>query len=61
MLKTQLKNLSLPCLFNASGPLCSTKEDLINLDCSETSIVLSKSSTISEREGNPSLDIMIMN
>ena len=54
MLKSKIKNLSLPnCFFNASGPLCSTREDLLELDKSNSSIVLSKSTTLSIRKGNP--------
>ena len=54
MLKTEFKNISLSnCIFNASGPLCSTREDLLKLNDSNTCIVLSKSSTIDLREGNP--------
>ena len=54
MLKTEFKNISLSnCIFNASGPLCSTREDLLKLNNSNTCIVLSKSSTIDLREGNP--------
>lgn len=55
MLKTKLINQYLPtCIFNASGPLCTTLEELTTLDESDyTAITLSKSCTLELREGNP--------
>lgn len=41
------------CVANASGPKCTTSEELINLDNSESTYVLTKSSTLHSREGNP--------
>ena len=46
-------------IFNASGPLCTTEEELLSLDKSDSGIVLSKSATL-EKEGNQKIDIMIM-
>ena len=40
-------------VMNASGPKCSTKEELIDLAFSDSSAILSKSCTINQREGNP--------
>ena len=37
-------------VMNASGPKCSTKDELINLSFSDFSAILSKSCTINERE-----------
>ena len=49
-----LGNLKFPsCIFNASGPLCSTEKELLNLNNSDSCIVLSKSSTLENRLGNP--------
>ena len=39
-------------IFNASGPLCTTEEELLSLDKSDSGIVLSKSATLEKREGN---------
>ena len=47
--KTKLSS----CITNASGPKCTTSEELTNLDNSESGYVLTKSSTLHEREGNP--------
>ena len=53
-LKSSISSLELSsCIYNASGPLCTTLEELKNLDNSSSSIVLSKSCTILERQGNP--------
>jgi dihydroorotate dehydrogenase (fumarate) len=54
MLKTNLGNMNFnTCLFNASGPLCTNKEELLKLfKCQNTAIVLTKSCTYEERIGN---------
>jgi len=41
------------CVWNASGPLCSTSRQLEALERSDASVVQSKSATYSERLGNP--------
>lgn len=54
MLSTNIKSLKLnTCLFNASGPHCTTIKDLTNLDNSNSACILSKSCTLYERGGNP--------
>lgn len=55
MLRTELAGHQLPiCIYNASGPRCTTEEELIALAISEfTGLVLSKSCTLESREGNP--------
>jgi len=40
------------CIYNASGPRCTSLKELIQLDKSQASLVLSKSSTVLPREGN---------
>jgi dihydroorotate dehydrogenase (fumarate) len=40
------------CIYNASGPRCTTLEELLKLDSSESALVLSKSSTLEKRDGN---------
>ena len=40
------------CIYNASGPRCTSLKELIQLDKSHSSLVLSKSSTVLLREGN---------
>ena len=40
------------CIYNASGPRCTTLKELIHLDKSQSSIVLSKSATLLNRLGN---------
>ena len=40
------------CIYNASGPRCTSLKELIQLDKSHSSLVLSKSSTVLSREGN---------
>ena len=42
------------CLYNASGPLCTTVEHLNDLGLSHSAAILSKSSTLKEHKGNPS-------
>lgn len=52
---TKIQNISLTsCLYNASGPLCTTAEHLINLGKSKAGAILTKSSTRQYRAGNPS-------
>ncbi|MFV8781004.1 dihydroorotate oxidase [Microbulbifer sp. SA54] len=41
------------CLYNASGPLCTTSEELDALGNSEAGAILSKSATLEPRAGNP--------
>lgn len=42
------------CVFNASGPRCTSLEDLVKLNnCKSTGAVLTKSCTLEPREGNP--------
>jgi dihydroorotate dehydrogenase (fumarate) len=40
------------CIYNASGPRCTSLKELIQLDKSQSALVLSKSSTLLPREGN---------
>lgn len=42
------------CIYNASGPKCTTREDLNNIGKSFSGAILTKSSTLKLREGNPS-------
>ena len=52
-LQTNIRFLILDsCIYNASGPRCTTYKELVKIDRSESSIVLSKSSTLEKREGN---------
>lgn len=41
------------CICNASGPRCTELEELIDIDFSKSSMVISKSATPNLREGNP--------
>jgi len=41
------------CLYNASGPRCTTKEELVGLGESHSGAIMMKSCTIEPREGNP--------
>ncbi len=53
-LATKISNLELDsCLMNASGPLCTTLEQLKNLQNSAAGCILSKSATLEHRNGNP--------
>ncbi len=53
-LSTQISNLELDsCLMNASGPLCTTLEQLKNLQNSSSGCIVSKSATLEHRKGNP--------
>lgn len=53
-LKTEINNIELQTpIFNASGCMCTTDEELNMLyDCSDCGAIVSKSSTFSYREGN---------
>ncbi len=42
------------CLYNASGPWCTTREDLDSIGKSSSGAILTKSCTLEERAGNPS-------
>ena len=53
-IQTSIGNLSLQsCIYNASGPLCTSIDELKSIDNSDSAVVLSKSSTLLPREGNP--------
>ena len=53
-IKTNIGNLKLEsCIYNASGPRCTSIDELKAIDNSDSSIVLSKSCTLEVREGNP--------
>ncbi|MFT4303161.1 MAG: dihydroorotate oxidase [Candidatus Woesearchaeota archaeon] len=41
------------CIFNASGPICSTLDELKNIGKSNSCAILTKSCTLVAREGNP--------
>ena len=41
------------CIYNASGPLCTTGEELNNIGKSRAGAILTKSSTLAFRAGNP--------
>ncbi|WP_226664591.1 dihydroorotate oxidase [Microbulbifer aggregans] len=41
------------CLYNASGPVCSTADELDALGGSDAGAILSKSATLEKRAGNP--------
>jgi len=50
-----LKNVTFPSfIFNASGPRCTTREDLMNLALSSAWAVMMKSCSPEPRDGNPS-------
>lgn len=53
-LATSIAGASLSsCLYNASGPLCTTAEELDAIGISEAGAILSKSATLEKRAGNP--------
>ena len=53
-IQTYIGNLSLQsCIYNASGPRCTTIDELKAIDNSDSAVVLSKSSTLLPRDGNP--------
>lgn len=52
-LNTNIQYLELSgCIYNASGPLCTTNEELTNLNNSDSCCVLTKSTTLEKRIGN---------
>lgn len=52
-MKTKIGNLELESpIFNASGPRCISEKQLMDLDNSESCLVLSKSCTLEPRKGN---------
>ena len=52
-MKTTLCGFALEsCIYNASGPLCTTEAELIDLANSESSAILTKSPTLESRIGN---------
>lgn len=54
-LRTRVGSILLDsCLYNASGPRCTTQEDLQALGESPSAAILCKSATLEERAGNPS-------
>lgn len=54
-LSTRIGSIALSsCLYNASGPRCTTQEELYALGESNSSAILCKSATLEAREGNPS-------
>ena len=53
-LSTTIAGISLEtCIYNASGPLCATEEELDVIGKSAAGAILSKSATLEYREGNP--------
>ncbi|AFC26942.1 dihydroorotate oxidase [Saprospira grandis] len=54
MLQTKIANIKLAnCIYNASGPACSSLEELQALGQSAAGAILSKSATLAPRAGNP--------
>lgn len=52
-ISTRIGNIYLDnCLYNASGPLCTTGKELDNIGRSRSGAILSKSCTLNRREGN---------
>lgn len=52
--KTSIAGINLShCIFNASGPLCKTLEELETIGRSNSSAIMTKSCTLEERQGNP--------
>lgn len=41
------------CIYNASGPRCTSIEELMALDTSDSAAVVTKSMTLAARDGNP--------
>lgn len=54
-IETTINELKLDTpIFNASGCMCTTHDDLVKLyDCKDCGAIISKSSTINHRDGNP--------
>jgi len=54
-LSITIANVTFPsCIYNASGALCTSLEELIAIGNSKSGAILSKSCTLEPREGNPS-------
>lgn len=54
-IRTNIQTIDLTsCLYNASGPLCTTPAQLTDLGNSQAGAIISKSCTLSKRLGNPS-------
>eukprot|EP00915_Cephaloidophora_sp_WS-2016_P002403 GHVH01003236.1.p2 GENE.GHVH01003236.1~~GHVH01003236.1.p2 ORF type:complete len:152 (+),score=24.40 GHVH01003236.1:109-564(+) len=53
--ETSIGGLSLPhCIMNASGPICTTWDELEKLQCCpDIGAIVTKSATLEPREGNP--------
>ena len=51
-INSNIKNIEFKCIYNASGPRCTTSEDLNKLDKSYSGAILTKSCTLELREGN---------
>lgn len=53
MLKTEIAGIKLEsCIYNASGPRCTSYEELIKLANSHSGAILTKSVTLNPRDGN---------
>jgi dihydroorotate dehydrogenase (fumarate) len=53
-LKTTIGTIVLDsCIMNASGPKCTSKDELDNLNESNSAAIITKSATIAYRKGNP--------
>ncbi|MGB0935827.1 MAG: dihydroorotate oxidase [Colwellia sp.] len=53
LLSSNIAGVSLPgYVLNASGPKCTSKQELIALSASESAAIMTKSCTVSPREGN---------
>jgi dihydroorotate dehydrogenase (fumarate) len=53
MIKTKIGTMELEHpIFNASGPLCTTKEQLLALAQSKSSAIITKTCTLEQRDGN---------
>ncbi|ARF11077.1 dihydroorotate dehydrogenase [Hokovirus HKV1] len=62
MLKTNIYNTIInPCIYNASGCLCTSSDELDNLLNSKAGAILTKSSTLEQRIGNPEPRLKINN
>jgi dihydroorotate dehydrogenase (fumarate) len=52
-MNTRIADISLDsCIYNASGPRCSTYDELFDLSMSESGAILTKSTTLLPRNGN---------
>ena len=53
-LSSKIKNINFPsCILNASGPLCTLEEELLLIDNSFAGGVVTKTTTLESRTGNP--------